>query len=89
MKHSRMQLTLTGAKDKNMNNRANPRHSSRKKKTKLSEIKPPSKVVLLESKESSHQCWKNSAISTDNSEDSDIFHDPNHGHFDVESEDDH
>ena len=59
-----------------------------RRKTKHSEIEPPSKVVLLESEVGSDQCVKNSAISIDNSEDSDVFHDYNHDPFDPESEDD-
>ena len=45
-------------------------------------------TVLLESEEASDQCVDNSAISTDNSEDSDIFHDSDHDPFDAESKED-
>ena len=62
--------------------------NKQRRKTKHSEIEPPNKVVLLESEVGSDQCVKNSAISTDNSEDSDVFHDSNHNPFDAESEDD-
>ena len=51
-------------------------------------MKPPSEVLLLESKEGGDQCLENRAIITDNSEDFDIFHDSNRGHFDAESEED-
>ena len=44
--------------------------------------------MLLESQEGSDQCVENSAISTDNSEDSNIFRDPDHDPFEAESEDD-
>ena len=36
----------------------------------------------------SDQCVENSAISTDNSDDSDIFHNSDHDPFDAESEKD-
>ena len=47
------------------------------RKTKHSEIEPPSEVSLLESEVGSEQCVENSAISTDSSEDSVVFHDSN------------
>ena len=49
-----------------------------RRKTKHSEIEPLSKVILLESEVSSNQRMKNSTISTDNSEDSNVFHNYNH-----------
>ena len=58
------------------------------RKTKHSEIEPPSKVVQLESEVGSDQYVKSSAISTDNSEDSDVFHNSNHDPFDAEREED-
>ena len=51
-------------------------------------MKPPGKVVLLESGGDSDQYIENSTISTDISEDSDIFHDLDHDPFDAESEED-
>ena len=36
----------------------------------------------------SGQCVKNSAISADNSKDSDVFHDSKHDPFDSESDED-
>ena len=45
-------------------------------------------TALLESKHGSDKCVENSAISTDNSEYSDIFHDSDHDIFEAESKDD-
>ena len=45
-------------------------------------------TVLSESEEGSNQRVENSAISTDNSEDSPIFDDSDHDPFDAESEED-
>ena len=50
---------------------------------KLSETEPPSKVVLLESGKGSNWCINN-AISTVNSEDSNIFHNSDGNPFDAE-----
>ena len=58
-----------------------------RRRTKQSEIEPPSKVVLLESEVGRDQRLENSAISRGNSEDSDVFHDSNRDPFDAESED--
>ena len=60
----------------------------KKPKTNYSEIESPGKVIQLESEVGSDQCIENSAISTDSSEDSDVFHDSNHDPFDSESEED-
>ena len=43
---------------------------------------------MLESEEDSHECIENSAISTDNSEGSDIFHNADRDPFYAESEED-
>ena len=45
-------------------------------------------TVLLESEQGSDHCIENNAISTDNSEDSDIFHNSDHDPFEAESEED-
>ena len=59
-----------------------------RRKTKHLEIEPPSKVTLLQSEVASNQCIENDIISTDNSENSDVFHNSNHNLFDSESEED-
>ena len=83
MKHSRMELMfITGANDKSSNivdrseiikRTLNIYCKKKRRKDKLSETEPPSKVILMELDEGGDQRVEINASSTVNSEDSDIF----------------